>query len=191
MTWSPPCCRWSRRSTRYYPNCRPGPGSTFAAWIRRCSRLQLSASLLTASPWWSSGTSPSTSWCPCFRPSSGIARVEVLGGEQAEYRVEVDPERLAAFALTFGDVAAALSASNVLQAVGRLEDHYKLYLVLSDTRIHSMQTIREYGSAQRQDGLVRLEDVAKVYVPRCSAVAAGDRRRPGCGAGPGLPAAGW
>ena len=86
-----------------------------------------------------------------------------LGGEQAEYRVEVDPEKLAAYGLTFSDVATALSASNVLQAVGRLEDHYKLYLLLSDTRIHSLKTIEDTVLRSGADGLVRLEDVARIY----------------------------
>ncbi|MFC1720119.1 efflux RND transporter permease subunit [Pseudomonadota bacterium] len=100
---------------------------------------------------------------PLLSAISGIARVEVLGGDQAEYRVEVDPEKLAAFSLTFGDVATALSASNVLQAVGRLEDQYKLYLVLSDTRIHSLRTIENTVLRSGADGFVRLEDVARVY----------------------------
>jgi len=100
---------------------------------------------------------------PLLSAIAGVAKVEVIGGDQAEYRVEVDPERLAAFALTFGDVATALSASNVLQAVGRLEDHYKLYLVLSDTRIQSLRTIENTVLRSGNDGLVRLEDVARVY----------------------------
>jgi len=92
-----------------------------------------------------------------------VAKVTVMGGESAEYRVEINPEKLAAYGLTFTDVANALSASNVLQAVGRLEDHYKLYLMLSDTRIHSLDNIINTVLRSGQDGLVRLEDIAQVY----------------------------
>jgi len=100
---------------------------------------------------------------PLLSTVGGVAKVTVLGGERAEYRVEVDPAKLAAFGLTFVEVAAALSASNVLQAVGRLEDHYKLYLLLSDTRIRSLRDIENTVLRSGTDGLVRLEDIAHVY----------------------------
>jgi len=100
---------------------------------------------------------------PLLSSIHGVARVVVMGGERAEYRVEIDPEKLAAYGLTFSDVATAVSASNVLQAVGRLEDHYKLYLLLSDTRIRSLKTIEETVLRSGADGLVRLEDIARVY----------------------------
>jgi CzcA family heavy metal efflux pump len=100
---------------------------------------------------------------PLLSAVDGVARVATMGGKQAEYRVEIEPEKLAAFSLTFSDVATALSASNVLQAVGRLEDHYKLYLLLSDTRIHSLKTIEDSVLRRGAGGLVRLEDVARIY----------------------------
>ncbi len=100
---------------------------------------------------------------PLLSAIDGVAKVTVMGGEQAEYRIEIDPEKLAAFGLTFSDVAKALSASNVLQAVGRLEDHYKLYLLLSDTRVRSLATIENTVLRSGPEGLVRLEDIARVY----------------------------
>jgi len=100
---------------------------------------------------------------PLLSAINGVAKVAVMGGEEAEYRVEIDPEKLAALGLTFSDVAKSLSASNVLQAVGRLEDHYKLYLLLSDTRIRSLATIENTVLRSGAEGLVRLEDIARVY----------------------------
>lgn len=100
---------------------------------------------------------------PLLSSINGVAKVRVMGGQQAEYRVEVDPDKLSAYGLTFSDVAQFLSASNILQAVGRLEDHYKLYLLLSDTRIHSLETIENTVLRSGADGLVRLEDIAHIY----------------------------
>ncbi|SPD73947.1 Acriflavin resistance protein [uncultured Desulfobacterium sp.] len=100
---------------------------------------------------------------PLLSSIDGVARVEVMGGDQAEYRIEVDPDKLNACDLTFTDVANAVSASNVLQAVGRMEDHYKLYLILSDTRIHSLGDIENTVLRSGEAGLVRLEDIARVY----------------------------
>ena len=99
---------------------------------------------------------------PLLSSIDGIAKVVVMGGKQAEYQVEIDPEKLTAYGLTFSDVASTLSASNVLQAVGRLEDHYKLYLLLSDTRIHSLEDIKGTILRSGSKGLVRLDDIANV-----------------------------
>ncbi|HYW05179.1 MAG TPA: efflux RND transporter permease subunit [Gammaproteobacteria bacterium] len=99
---------------------------------------------------------------PYLSSVKGVAKVTVQGGRKAEYRVTVDPARLNALGLSIDDVAKALSASNVLTAVGRLQDHYKLYLEVSDTRFHSLDQIRHTVLRSGSDGQVRLEDVAKV-----------------------------
>jgi len=100
---------------------------------------------------------------PLFSAVNGVAQVAVMGGNTMEYRVEVDPVRLDAYGLAFADVTNALSATNVLQAVGRMEDHYKLYLVMSDTRIRNLKDIRNTILRSGANGLVRLEDIARVY----------------------------
>ena len=100
---------------------------------------------------------------PLLSSINGVAKVAVMGGQRAEYRVEIDPEKLAAYGLSFSNVATAVSAGNVLRAVGRMEDRYKLYLLLSDTRIRALRTIENTVLRSGADGLVRLEDIAKVY----------------------------
>lgn len=100
---------------------------------------------------------------PLLSAINGVARIGVLGGAQAEYRVDVDPTQLEAYGLTFDDVVKALSASNVLQAVGRLEDHYKLFLLLSDTRLQNLDQIRRTVLRSGDNGLVQLADIASVH----------------------------
>lgn len=99
---------------------------------------------------------------PLLSSVNGVARIEVMGGAQAEYQVSVDPARLLAYGLTLGDVAHALSAANVVTAVGRLEDHYKLYLAIADTRLRNVKQIGATIIKSGNSGIVRLEDVAKV-----------------------------
>jgi CzcA family heavy metal efflux pump len=100
---------------------------------------------------------------PILSTIPGVATIGVDGGAVDEYRVIVDPARLAAHNLAVSDVAAALSASNVLTAVGQVEDRYKLYLVVTDTRLKSMNeigaTVLRAGGG---GGIVRLSDVATV-----------------------------
>jgi CzcA family heavy metal efflux pump len=99
---------------------------------------------------------------PLLSTISGVAKIEVLGGAQREYRVNLNPARLDSYGLSLSDVAKALSAANVIQAVGRMEDHYKLYLAMSDTRLLSLEQIRATILRSGPAGLVRLDDIATV-----------------------------
>lgn len=99
---------------------------------------------------------------PLLATVKGVAEVGIQGGEQEEYRVTIDPARLASYGLSIADVANALSAANIVTAVGRLEDHYKLYLVVFDTRFFSLSQIRDTVLRSGEDGIVLLEDVSTV-----------------------------
>ncbi len=99
---------------------------------------------------------------PLLSTVNGVAKVQVQGGSREEYRVTVDPAKLASYGLSLPDVAKALSAANVITAVGRLEDHYKLYLVMSDTRLTGLGQIRNTVLRSGANGPVLLEDVASV-----------------------------
>ena len=101
---------------------------------------------------------------PSLSAVGGVARISVQGGQLEEYRVSVDPDRMRARGLAVADVAKALTAENVLTAVGRLEDRDKLFLVLSDTRFSSLSQIRHTVLKSGGDGIVELEDVATVGV---------------------------
>ncbi|MBW4025092.1 MAG: efflux RND transporter permease subunit [Proteobacteria bacterium] len=116
---------------------------------------------------------------PLLTQISGVARVPVEGGEKAEYRVSVDPGRLLAYGLTYASVAQALSQDNVLKAVGRVQQYDKLFLVVSDTRLHSIGDIRHTVLKTGPDGVVELDDVATVGlsdVPQWQTVTADGQR---------------
>ena len=100
---------------------------------------------------------------PLLSAIDGVSKITVMGGDRAEYRVEIDPEKLSAYGFTFREVAKAVSANNILRAVGRMEDHYKLYLMLSDTRIRSLENIRNTILRSGLDGVVRVRDIARIY----------------------------
>lgn len=111
---------------------------------------------------------------PLLSTIPGLSRVTVQGGETAEIEVSADPHALASLGLAFSDLAHALAAGNVLQAVGRLQDHDKLFLVVAD---HSLRTAEQVGSViLRADarGIIRVSDVATVrngFVPQWIRVA--------------------
>jgi len=99
---------------------------------------------------------------PLLSSVDGVARVEVTGGAQDELQVAIDPARLAAYKLSVEDVSKAIGAGNVLMATGRIEDHYKLYLVVADTTITSLDTLRNAVVSSAGGSQVRVGDVATV-----------------------------
>ncbi len=99
---------------------------------------------------------------PLLSTISGVAKIEVLGGAQKEYQVQVNPARLDSYGLALSDVARSLSAANVIEAVGRMEDHYKLYLAMSDTRFINEGQIGDTIVHSGPGGVVKLGDVATV-----------------------------
>lgn len=99
---------------------------------------------------------------PLLSGISGIATIESIGGEKAEFQVLVDPAKLREKNLTFDEVIKALAANNVVTAVGRIEDFYRLYLVLSDTRLHQLEDINQSVLRSGPNGVLLLDDVAHV-----------------------------
>jgi CzcA family heavy metal efflux pump len=99
---------------------------------------------------------------PALSTVQGVSRVGVQGGRTEEYRVTVDPDKLQSFHMTLNEVATALSGSNVLVAVGKLEQYNKLYLVISDTRFKKFEEIEHTVLRSTPDGVVLLDDVATI-----------------------------
>ncbi|MBS0571515.1 MAG: efflux RND transporter permease subunit [Proteobacteria bacterium] len=79
---------------------------------------------------------------PALSAIAGIADIEVLGGRTGEFQVLLDPARLRAHGLASADVVQALNAGNAVAAVGRIEDRYRLYLTIADSRLRGLDDIR-------------------------------------------------
>src|ERR1700752_4853949 len=106
---------------------------------------------------------------PLLSSVEGVARVDVLGGAQDEFEVAIDPARLAAYKLSLADVSKAIGASNVLMATGRMEDHYKLYLVIANTTITHIDELKRVVVSSNGSTQIQLGDIATVQqgvVPR-------------------------
>ena len=57
-----------------------------------------------------------------FSALGGVAKVELIGGEEREVLVDVDRSRLAARGLTVGQVAQVLSRENIKMPAGQIDD---------------------------------------------------------------------
>ena len=106
---------------------------------------------------------------PLLSGVPGVARVQVQGGEIAEFHADVDPNRLRAQDLSLGDVATAVSHAATIQAMGRVSDHYKLYLLLAQNQPNTSDALRQIVVRADNHGVVRLGDIADVtlsHVPQ-------------------------
>ncbi|MHB1691919.1 MAG: efflux RND transporter permease subunit, partial [Thiomonas sp.] len=99
---------------------------------------------------------------PLLSSINGVGRVQVQGGEQEEYHVIVNPAKLQGDGLSLGDVERTLATGNGVQAVGKLEDRYKLLLALADSRLHGAAQIGNLVLRATPTGVVRVRDVAVV-----------------------------
>jgi multidrug efflux pump subunit AcrB len=99
---------------------------------------------------------------PLLASVPGLARVEVQGGAIDEVEVLADPHRLDVYGLGLADVVAALAQGNALQAVGRVQDHDKLYLVVSNSDLRQLGDLQDVVVRSDAHGVVRLRDVAQV-----------------------------
>ena len=95
---------------------------------------------------------------PVLSRVPGVGRVEVQGSDIREIEVVADPVRLASAGLTYDSVASAIQAAITPQAVGRMVQNYRQYLVVADQQTESPDGV---GAIVVAPG-VRVRDVAAV-----------------------------
>jgi len=101
---------------------------------------------------------------PLLSSIAGVSAVTTLGGETAEYQVLANVDRMQALGIDFDTLANAISRNNVLQSVGRVQDEYKLFLMLSDTRFNGADDIKNTLIPNARGGFVALRDIADVSI---------------------------
>ncbi|MGH8234422.1 MAG: efflux RND transporter permease subunit, partial [Rhodanobacteraceae bacterium] len=99
---------------------------------------------------------------PLLSGVKGVAQVGVQGGAVGELHVDIDPAKLRAQNLTLADVTRAVSSAADISALGRLSDHYKLFLLLANNQPASVQALRNVVLRAGPDGVVRVGDIATV-----------------------------
>jgi len=94
----------------------------------------------------------------------GVARVQVMGGGEAAWRIDLDPLALERHHLTAQDIADAVRAANVLATGGYLERYGRDLLIRTDGRLRNPDELEQVAVGHGPDGEpVRLGDVARVY----------------------------
>jgi multidrug efflux pump subunit AcrB len=99
---------------------------------------------------------------PLISGVQGVATVDVQGRGIAEFHVNVDPGKLRAQGLGMADVVRAVGSAADISALGRLADHYKLFLVLANNQPASVRALDEVVVRADPRGVVRVGDIATV-----------------------------
>jgi CzcA family heavy metal efflux pump len=97
---------------------------------------------------------------PLISRVPGVGRVDVQGSDVRELEVIADPARLAAQGMTYGDLADAIRRAITVQAVGRVAQDYRQYLIVTDQEAHAPEDI---GAVVVRGGL-RVRDLATVQL---------------------------
>jgi len=93
---------------------------------------------------------------------NGIGSVSVVGGQEREFHVWIDPRRLDSFGLAAGDVAQALAAQNVEIPGGRFDEGLRELSVKTRGQVHSAAELGNVIIPAAVGSIVRLRDVARI-----------------------------
>ncbi|MCA9001332.1 MAG: efflux RND transporter permease subunit [Planctomycetes bacterium] len=92
----------------------------------------------------------------------GLAAVQVHGGLDEEFLVQVDPDRLAAMGLTPGLFGQRLAQENLNASAGVIREGSTDYLVRTLNEFKSMEEIEDLALVNRDNATIRIRDVATV-----------------------------
>ncbi|HET7625683.1 MAG TPA: efflux RND transporter permease subunit, partial [Verrucomicrobiae bacterium] len=93
---------------------------------------------------------------------NGVAQVNVYGSQQYAVRVQVNPDKLAAYGVGIDEVADAISAGNVNLPTGTLYGKHQAFTVLASGQLTKAKEYRPLIVAYRNGRPIRLDEVARV-----------------------------
>jgi multidrug efflux pump len=101
---------------------------------------------------------------PRLQTLPGAADVRVFGERKYSMRIWLDPDRLAGFRLTPGDVEEALRRQNIEVPSGRIESRQREFTVVAQTDLQRVQEFEDVIVRTVNNYAVRVRDVARVEV---------------------------
>jgi HAE1 family hydrophobic/amphiphilic exporter-1 len=93
---------------------------------------------------------------------AGVGGVDLVGGQDREFHVYIDPNRLESQSLSVTDVAQALGAQNVEIPGGRLDVGAREFSVKTRGQVHSAEEIGNIIITAAGGAPIRIRDVARV-----------------------------
>ncbi|MES2000880.1 MAG: CusA/CzcA family heavy metal efflux RND transporter [Pseudomonadota bacterium] len=101
---------------------------------------------------------------PQMRTVKGIAGIDGIGGYKKQFVVQPDPARLAAYGVSFTELADALDRSNLSVGANFIQRGGEAFLVRADARIRDLDEIGRSVIANRNGLPITVANVAAVTV---------------------------
>jgi HAE1 family hydrophobic/amphiphilic exporter-1 len=93
---------------------------------------------------------------------NGVGSIDIIGGQEREFHVWIDPQRLDSFGLAPGDVAQAVASQNVEIPGGRLDSGALELSIKTRGQVHSAEELGNIIITAAGGAPVRIRDVARV-----------------------------
>lgn len=101
---------------------------------------------------------------PQMRAIANVAGIDSIGGYEKQYVIEPDPAKLAAFGISFSELATALESANLSVGANFLQRGGESFLIRADARVRTLDEIRRAVVANRAGVPVAVQDLAEVKV---------------------------
>lgn len=99
---------------------------------------------------------------PVFARINGVAKVDLIGGEEREIQVSINPQRLAAYGLTIGQVQQIIAASNMDFPTGSIKSQSSQTTIRLSGKFTSLDQMRNLPITTPGGSQIRLSDIADV-----------------------------
>lgn len=97
----------------------------------------------------------------------GVARVQIQGGDIPQVAIEIDPAKLKSYGLSLTQVADALTRTNQIQVVGKIDARYQQNLVVSTNEATEPSQLGGVVVATRPGGVpIFLRDLGRIQPGR-------------------------
>ena len=99
---------------------------------------------------------------PVFARINGVAKVDMVGGEEREIQVKVFPEKLTGYGLTINQVQQILAASNLDFPTGNIKTRNSQTTIRLSGKFTSLEQMRNLPITTPSGASIRLSDIAEV-----------------------------
>lgn len=99
---------------------------------------------------------------PVFARIDGVAKVDMIGGEEREIQVSVSPEKLRGYGLTINGVQQLIAASNMDFPTGNIKTRQNQTTIRLSGKFTSLEELRNLPIPTPSGAQIRLRDVADV-----------------------------
>ena len=101
---------------------------------------------------------------PAFSQIKGISNVVVRGGRTKEYVIEPDAAKMSQLGITPTMIKKAFDETNFVSGNGNIAAYHRIYLTITDTRINTIDDLRNTIIRNTNNRVIHLSDIARVDV---------------------------